>query len=708
MKSFELLGEMALVLMKAGDFETQMQTALNLLGEYTGVSRVYIFIDNTDDMTISNTFEWCNESVDHHIDYLQNMPDSNFPSWKKILREKGVMYSENIQELPDDLIKILEPQGIKSILSYPLIIDSKMQGFIGFDDCTENRHWDDSEMDLLKTISRFVSTVYDRKLYRDNLEKSEKNFKALFDTIDDILLIGTMQGGILFCNEAGSKKLGYTIEELRRLAILDMHPEDKREEAAVVLGEMMRGERNYCPLELLRKNGQRFPVETRIWFGTWDGQECIFGLSKDLSSEQEALQKFTKLFENNPALMVISSMTDRKITEVNKSFLKKTGYSMAEVIGKTSADLGIFVHPDKLQEAMSTLKRKGTLQDVEIDVKRKDGSVLHSLLSGEIIDTQGEKFYLTVMVDITEQKRLHKILDDQKLRLTNIIEGTRLGTWEWNVKTGALICNERWAQILGYTLQELEPVSIETWRGLLHPEGLKNCDILLKNHIKNKSDFYEFEEKMKHKDGHWVWVHGRGKLIEWDVQGNPLMMFGTHADISEKKEMEEKIIAVSIRDPLTNVYNRRYITNVFEGIRSEYKKLENCFSVAIIDLDFFKAVNDTYGHQAGDFILKEVSRLIGENLSQHDLLARWGGEEFLVIMPMFTRGQAKTKIDGIREKVSNEVFVYNKERITISFSAGISDCTEYTEKDSSSYSIFDTADKRLYEAKATGRNKTIA
>lgn len=111
MKSFELLGEMALVLMKAGDFETQMQTALNLLGEYTGVSRVYIFIDNTDDMTISNTFEWCNESVDHHIDYLQNMPDSNFPSWKKILREKGVMYSENIQELPDDLIKFLNLKG---------------------------------------------------------------------------------------------------------------------------------------------------------------------------------------------------------------------------------------------------------------------------------------------------------------------------------------------------------------------------------------------------------------------------------------------------------------------------------------------------------------------------------------------------------------------------------------------------------------------
>ncbi|HZK19427.1 MAG TPA: PAS domain S-box protein [Treponemataceae bacterium] len=708
MKSFELLGEMALVLMKAGVFETQMQTALDLIGEYTGVSRVYIFIDNTDEMTTSNTFEWCNEGVAPHIEHLQNMPDSNTPSWKKILREQGFMYSENIQELPIDLIEILEPQGIKSILSYPLIIDSKMQGFIGFDDCTDNRHWEESEMDLLKTISRFISTVYDRKLYRDNLEKSEKNFKSLFDTIDDILLIGTMESKILFCNEAGCKKLGFTIEELQGLSLLDMHPEDKREAASAVLGEMMRGERSYCPLEAQRKNGDRFPIETRAWFGTWDGQECIFGLSKDLSSEQEALQKFTKLFENNPALMVISSMTDRKITEVNKSFLKKTGYSAAEVIGKTSAELGIFVDPVILQEAMSDLKRTGTLHDVEIDVKRKDGSILHGLLSGELIETQGEKFYLTVMVDITEQKKLHKILDDQKLRLTNIIEGTQLGTWEWNIQTSALICNERWAEILGYALEELEPVSIETWKGLTHHEDLTQSDFLLSEHFNKKSDFYEYEARMKHTDGHWVWVQDRGKLIEWDAQGNPLMMFGTHADISEKKEMEEKIIAVSIRDPLTNVYNRRYITNIFEGIRSEYKQLESCFSVAIIDLDFFKAVNDTYGHQAGDFILKEVSRLIGENLSPHDLLARWGGEEFLVILPMFTRDEAKTKIDGIREKVSNEVFVYNNETITITFSAGISDCTEYTEKDSSSYSIFDTADKRLYEAKATGRNRTIA
>lgn len=324
--------------------------------------------------------------------------------------------------------------------------------------------------------------------------------------------------------------------------------------------------------------------------------------------------------------------------------MKKTGYSKAEIIGKKSSEMGVFVDQDALQEAINALRSVGRFNDRAVDIKRKDGSILHGLLSGEVIDTQGEKSFLTVMVDITEQKRLHKSLDEQKIRLTNIIEGTHLGTWEWNVQTDALICNERWTQILGYTLKELEPITIETWRGLLHPEGRKNCEILLDDHLKKKSGIYEFEEKMKHKDGHWVWVHGRGKLIEWDAEGKPLMVFGTHADITEKKELEEKIIAVSIRDPLTNVYNRRYITNTFESIRTEYKELESCFSVIIIDLDFFKAVNDTYGHQAGDFILKEVSRIIGENFSPRDLLARWGGEEFLVILPMFSKNEAKKRL----------------------------------------------------------------
>ncbi|MCK7535070.1 MAG: PAS domain-containing protein [Marinilabiliales bacterium] len=102
-------------------------------------------------------------------------------------------------------------------------------------------------------------------------------------------------------------------------------------------------------------------------------------------------------------------------------------------------------------------------------------------------------------------------------------------------------------------------MSIDTWLELAHPEDLKQSEELLRKHFTGHTEYYQCELRMKHKDGYWVWVHDRGKVIEWDEKGNPVWMFGTHTDITAQKEMEQSIRELSIRDPLTNVYNRRYL-----------------------------------------------------------------------------------------------------------------------------------------------------
>lgn len=122
-----------------------------------------------------------------------------------------------------------------------------------------------------------------------------------------------------------------------------------------------------------------------------------------------------------------------------------------------------------------------------------------------------------------------------------IIEGTRVGTWEWNVQTGETVFNERWAEICGYQLAELEPVSIQTWLGLAHPEDLAESERLLEAHFRGELPAYDFRCRMKHKAGHWVWVHDRGQVFEWTGNGEPLMMFGTHADISEAMDNLNRI-----------------------------------------------------------------------------------------------------------------------------------------------------------------------
>lgn len=126
----------------------------------------------------------------------------------------------------------------------------------------------------------------------------------------------------------------------------------------------------------------------------------------------------------------------------------------------------------------------------------------------------------------------------QSERLSNIIEATRVATWEWNVQTGDLIINERWAEIVGYTLNELEPISIETWYRLVHPEDAPRSDEQLKACFNREREYYDLECRMIHKDGHAVWVNDRGRVVTWTEDSKPLMMMGTHTEISERKTVE--------------------------------------------------------------------------------------------------------------------------------------------------------------------------
>jgi PAS domain S-box-containing protein len=133
-------------------------------------------------------------------------------------------------------------------------------------------------------------------------------------------------------------------------------------------------------------------------------------------------------------------------------------------------------------------------------------------------------------------------LQTERQRLSNILYGTDAGTWEWNVQTGDASFNERWADIVGYALHELEPVSIQTWIGLCHSDDLKFSNELLEKHFKRKLDYYECECRMKHKNGSWVWVLDRARVVSWTEDNKPLIVSGTHQDITERKQTEAELM----------------------------------------------------------------------------------------------------------------------------------------------------------------------
>lgn len=237
------------------------------------------------------------------------------------------------------------------------------------------------------------------------LKQHEENFRSFIEKTSDIVVIGNCDGKIIYSNPVTSDKLGYSSDELRTIQILDLHPKSVQQEATSILTDMFTGKRTTCPLPLMHKNGTILPVETRVWFGKWNGADCIYGVSQDLGREQEALQKFDKLFRMNPALMAVSSIPDRIFTDVNDAFLRILGYSADEIIGKTGSEIGIFANEEEQERVANTLACYGNIHEVELKVKTKAGVVLDGLFSGDIIESQGVKYYLTVMIDITERKQ---------------------------------------------------------------------------------------------------------------------------------------------------------------------------------------------------------------------------------------------------------------------------------------------------------------
>lgn len=145
---------------------------------------------------------------------------------------------------------------------------------------------------------------------------------------------------------------------------------------------------------------------------------------------------------------------------------------------------------------------------------------------------------LALLLDVRQRRRIEREHLADRQRLANILWGTDVGTWEWNVQTGEARFNERWAGIIGYTLAELSPVSIETWQQYAHPDDIERSDMALERHFSGECDSYECEARMRHKNGEWIWILDRGKVVERSTDGKPLWMAGTHIEITARKRAE--------------------------------------------------------------------------------------------------------------------------------------------------------------------------
>ncbi|TCD48642.1 PAS domain-containing protein [Chlorobium sp. N1] len=233
------------------------------------------------------------------------------------------------------------------------------------------------------------------------------------------------------------------------------------------------------------------------------------------------------------------------VTFVSRNVKNSLGYTPEEMQAEEFRYAEL-IHPDDLDRVVSEvgehMEGGKDLFEQSYRLRCKDGQYRwffdftqfrRNPDTGRVTAIQG------YMYEQTEHKKIEQERDLQQERLREVLEGTRAGTWQWNVQTGQTWFNEYWAEMIGYSLEELQPLSIDTWMRFAHPDDVEESGRLLQEHFRGEKPYYEFESRMRHKDGHWIWVLNRGKVSRWGDDGRPILMSGTHQDVTDRKQMEE-------------------------------------------------------------------------------------------------------------------------------------------------------------------------
>ena len=258
-----------------------------------------------------------------------------------------------------------------------------------------------------------------RKETEARISESEVNFREFFESSREILIVATREGVVRHANQSALALLGYGLEELRGRSVMDLRMPRDRERLQDEFRRFLESGNRSCTLPMRHRHGRPIPVTTELRGGTWGGEPCIFSVSHDLTRETEARNRFERLFQANPAPMILSSLPERRVLDVNQAFLSALGYERSGVVGRSIAELGLFPAAAAVAKMDGRLARAGRIANLEVQVRGRDGTVRDALASAEIVREDGEDHLVEVLVDITAQKRTEAMLLDANIELAD-------------------------------------------------------------------------------------------------------------------------------------------------------------------------------------------------------------------------------------------------------------------------------------------------
>lgn len=398
--------------------------------------------------------------------------------------------------------------------------------------------------------------LWQRRINR-TLHASEEKYRLLVDhTTEGIFVLQDQK--FCYVNPALLQMTGLKADQLLGRSIYDFIRPDEQSAAATRQQELLSGARaaSRRDYHAVLPDGRDLRLSVSVVRIDWQGRPATLSFATDVTAvrgaeqaREEAAQRLEKIANRVPGVVYQYRLRADGTTcfpYVSEGIRQIYEVSPEQVRGDASPVYHT-LHPDDLDrvtESILVSAREFSAWRDEYRVVHRDGSV--RWVRGNAMpekEPDGSVLWHGYIQDVTESKEAELALDQERRRLADIIEATNAATWEWNVQTGETKYNERWAALLGYTLAELSPTTLDTWRSRIHPDDAATAKTQVEEHLAGSRNHYEGELRLRHRDGHWIWVADSGQITKRDEQDRPLVMAGIHLDITERKQAEAAVRA---------------------------------------------------------------------------------------------------------------------------------------------------------------------
>ncbi|WP_159107281.1 EAL domain-containing protein [Azospirillum sp. B4] len=337
---------------------------------------------------------------------------------------------------------------------------------------------------------------------------------------------------------------------------------------------------------------------------------------------------------------VMVRAADTRLTYANATACRMMGLSEDAILGTYEPDpRWSFIREDgspiPAEELPGSLALRGRMdaQNVLMGLKRGDDPVPTWLVCNAypVLDDADRPVEAVIsFTDVTDLKKVQQSLGKSEERMRLVLRGSQDAPWDWDLATNILYYSPRWWEMIGYQAGELctDP---SLWESLSHPDDRETVRATFHAALKSGQESYEVEFRLRHKDGHYVPILSRGFILR-DAQGRPIRVSGTNTNLTERRQAERRIHHLAYYDALTDLPNRSLLLEHLRRAFLSGKRRRSQGALLFLGLDHFKILNDTLGHDKGDELLRQVARRLRDCVRESDMVARVGGDEFVIML----------------------------------------------------------------------------